>query len=286
MKPHNWISELETGLSALESDHKHLLDKANRLKRISAETNFSELKSTLLDIKSAMATHFAHEERMMAECKYEFMPEHLDEHQRLLAEVQDEIEGLEAFERRVWSFGDFTHRWISQHISGKDSLFDQAVLTQVGATDRRHEINDSFDTLDERRLNNLEAIRWPSDISTGIEAIDKHYPAMIDLLNQIIAARKSSDRECLAVLFERFGNATESHFRAEEEIMSGIDAKLKAAHREEHRLLLEEYSHLIDDWRSNRISADSLCRFIYRWMLHHIAASDIPLGEALGRQTA
>ena len=40
-----------------------------------------------------------------------------------------------------------------------------------------------------------------------------------------------------------------------------------------------------DDWRSDRISAELLCRFIYRWMLNHIAASDIPLGAALCRQT-
>ena len=283
MKPHNWISDLESGLSALDSDHKQLLDKVNRLNQISAETNISKLKSALLDMKSAMSVHFAREERMMNECKYEFTSEHVDEHQRLLADIQGELEAVEAFEHRVSSFGDFAHRWVSQHISGKDSLFDQSVLTQASTTDRRHKKDENFDTFEERRLENLEAIRWPTDISTGIEAIDKHYPAMINLLNQIIAARKSSDRGRLAILFERFGDATASHFCAEEEMMSRIDLELQAAHREAHRLLLEEFSHLIDDWRSNKISADSLCRFIYRWMLHHIAASDIPLGAALSR---
>ena len=134
-------------------------------------------------------------------------------------------------------------------------------------------------------MNNLETIRWPADVSTGIEAIDAHYPAMIELLNQIIAARKSSDRAGLATLIERFGNAIESHFREEETMMSEIEFEHGSTHRDEHRRLLDEFSDLVDDWRSDRISAELLCRFIYRWMLNHIAATDIPLGAALCRQT-
>lgn len=282
----SWTSELETGLSALDSDHKHLLTEANRLKQASAGTDLSELKSALLDMKTEMAAHFVREEALMNECKYEAAQDHLDEHQRLLAEIQGEIEKLEAFETSVFTFGNFIHQWIFQHISGKDSLFGRAVVSQVGTTDRRRENDENFDAFEERRLNNLEAIRWPSDVSTGIDVIDRHYPAMIDLLNQIIAARKSSDRERLAILIERFGNATEAHFREEETMMSTLDFEQNSKHREEHRLLLDEFSNLVDDWRSDRISAELLCRFIYRWMLNHIAASDIPLGAALSRQTA
>lgn len=286
MKLSSWTSELETGLSELDSDHKHLLAEANRLKQASIGTDFSELKSALLGMKTEMAAHFVREEALMNECKYEAAQDHLDEHQRLLAEIQSEIEKLEAFETSVSTFGSFIHQWIFQHIAGKDSLFGRAVVSQVGTTDRRREDDRNFDAFEERRLNNLEAIRWPSDVATGIDAIDSHYPAMIDLLNQIIAARKSSDRERLAILIERFGNATEAHFREEETMMSTLDLEENSTHREEHRLLLEEFSNLVDDWRSDRISAELLCRFIYRWMLHHIAASDIPLGAALSRQTA
>ena len=105
MKPHNWISDLESGLSALDSDHKQLLDKVNRLNQISTETNISKLKSALLDMKSAMSVHFAREEQMMNECKYEFTLEHVDEHQRLLADIQGELEAVEAFvsDRRIGS---------------------------------------------------------------------------------------------------------------------------------------------------------------------------------------
>ena len=286
MKLSSWTSELETGLSALDSDHKHLLAKANRLKLAAANTDLSELKSALLEIKTEMIAHFAREEALMNECKYEAAQEHWDEHQRLLAEIQGEIETLEAFENSVATFGNIIHDWMFQHIAGKDSLFGRAVVAQVGTTDRRRENDENFDAFEERRLNNLEAIRWPSDTSTGIEIIDKYYPAMIDLLNRIIAARKSSDRDDLALLIERFGDATEAHFREEEAMMATIDFEQNLTHREEHRLLLDEFANLVEDWQSDRISAELLCRFIYRWMLNHIAASDIPLGAALNRQTA
>lgn len=286
MKLSSWTSELETGLSALDSDHKHLLAQAARLNRASNEANISELKSTLVDMKAEMTAHFVREESLMNECKYEDAQEHWNEHQRLLAELQEQIEKIEAFENSVSTFGNFIHQWIFQHIAGKDTLFGRAVVEQVGTTDRRREDDENFDVFEERRMNNLEAIRWPADVSIGIEAIDKHYPAMIDLLNQIIAARKSSDREALAVLIERFGDATAKHFGEEEAMMSAIDFEQNATHREEHRQLLDEFANLVDDWRSDRISAELLCRFIYRWMLNHIAASDIPLGAAITRQTA
>ena len=189
------------------------------------------------------------------------------------------------FENDFSQFGDSIHQRIFEHIAGKDTLFGRAVVAQVGTTDRRRENDQNFDAFEERRLNNLEAIRWPSDVSTGIEAIDRHYPAMIELLNRIIVARKSSDRDSLATLIEHFGNATESHFREEEAMMSSIDFEQNSTHREEHRRLLDEFSDLVDDWRSDRISAELLCRFIYRWMLNHIAASDIPLGAAINRQS-
>ncbi|MFT3847158.1 MAG: hemerythrin domain-containing protein [Propionivibrio sp.] len=286
MKPSSWTSELETGLSTLDDDHQQLLARADRLKQASTNANFSELKSALLDMKTETVAHFAREEALMRDCKYEGMQEHWDEHQRLLAEVQGEIDALEAFEKSVATFGNLIHQWMFQHIAGKDTLFGRAVISQVGTTDRRREDDENFDAFEERRMNNLEAIRWPTDVSTGIESIDTHYPAMIDLLNRIIVARKSSDRQLLASLIEQFGNATESHFREEEAMMSTIDFEHGSKHREEHRLLLDEFSDLVDDWRSDRISAELLCRFIYRWMLNHIAASDIPLGAAISRQTA
>ena len=286
MKPSSWTSELETGLSELDSDHKQLLAKANRLKQASANAGLSELKLALLDMNAEMVAHFAREEALMRDCKYEGAQEHRDEHQRLLAEIGGRLDALEAFEKSISTFGDFIHQWMFQHIAGKDTLFGRSVISQVGTTDRRREDDENFDAFEERRMNNLETIRWPADVSTGIEAIDAHYPAMIELLNQIIAARKSSDRAGLATLIERFGNAIESHFREEETMMSEIEFEHGSTHRDEHRRLLDEFSDLVDDWRSDRISAELLCRFIYRWMLNHIAASDIPLGVAITRQTA
>jgi hemerythrin len=286
MKSSRWTSELETGLSTLDSDHRQLLTKANRLKQASSDADLSELKLALLAMKAELVAHFAREEALMRDCSYEGAQEHQDEHERLLAEIQERIDELNAIETGVVAFGDYINQWLFQHIAGKDTLFGRAVIAQVGTTDRRREDDENFDAFEERRLNNLEAIRWPADVSTGIEAIDAHYPVMIELLNQIIVARKSSDRAGLATLIEDFGNAIESHFREEEAIMARIEFEHGSTHREEHQRLLDEFSDLVDDWRSDRISAELLCRFIYRWMLNHIAASDMPLGAAISQQTA
>jgi hemerythrin len=81
MKPSSWTSELETGLSELDSDHKQLLSKANRLKQASTDADFSDLKSALLDMKTEMVAHFSREEALMRDCSYEAAQEHWDEHQ-------------------------------------------------------------------------------------------------------------------------------------------------------------------------------------------------------------
>ena len=63
-----------------------------------------------------------------------------------------------------------------QHIAGKDTRCSgRAVISQVGTTDRRRN-DENFDAFEERRLNNLEAMRWPADVATGVKSIDAHYP--------------------------------------------------------------------------------------------------------------
>jgi hemerythrin len=176
MKPSSWTSELETGLSELDSDHKQLLAKANRLKQASTDADFSDLKSALLDMKTEMVAHFSREEALMRDCRYEAAQEHWDEHQRLLAEIKEKIDALETFENSVSTFGNFIHQWMFQHIAGKDTLFGRAVISQVGTTDRRREDDENFDAFEERRMNNLEAIRWPADVATGVEVHRRALP--------------------------------------------------------------------------------------------------------------
>ncbi len=281
MKNSNWTSQLETGVSELDLDNRSLLDLVNRVKDASDETNLAGLKSALFDFQAEMIAHFEREERLIPECNDEAAKDHQGEHQQLAEEIREQIQGLEACEDNVASIGRFMHNWIVQHFGNKDTLFGKAIIAQNGTTDRRLDSSEEFDIFEERRLGNLETIRWTSKIAVGIESIDSDHRAMIALLNQVVAARRSSDHPYLATLLEQFGNETTRHFKNEEALMTRFDLEHAARHMDEHRNLLDEYAQQVDDWRENRISAETLCRFMYRWMLRHISESDIPLGKAI-----
>lgn len=138
--------------------------------------------------------------------------------------------------------------------------------------------DDGFGVFEERRWR---PIVWTPNIEVGVEVIDSGHRLLIDLYNSIRDASQLKDRAWTGVLLERLGNATAAHFRDEEALMSGVSYPRATVHREEHRKLLEEYAHQVDEWRDRHNSAELLCRFLYGWLLRHIVALDIELGRAI-----
>lgn len=277
---------METGISALDLDNQLLLGLINRVVAASEGANPDGLKASLIDLQAETAAHFEREERLMAECQYEAAAQHQSAHRQLLAEIQHQIDDLGAGQANLAYIGRFIHDWLLEHIVSKDSLFGQAVLTRSGTTDRRQLPDEEFDIFEERRLGNLESILWSPKLAVGNDSIDAGHRALCARLSAILAARKSIAREKLAILLEQLGKETEAHFAMEEQLMASCNYEHAVAHLDEHQKILNEFSHLIDDWRDGHISTELLCRFLYRWLLRHIGGSDIPLCEALRRKGA
>lgn len=292
MKKIGWAANLETGIAAVDFGNQTMLAMIDRVVAASAGSDRGVLQAALTDLQTGTIAHFEREERLMAECKYQAASQHRAEHQQLLAEIQHQINDMEEDKANISHIGRFMHNWLLQHITSKDQLLGKAILTQHGTTDRRdHPVemdlaDDQFDLIDERRLGDLEEIVWSSKLAVGNEAIDEGHRSLFVALNAILVARKSADPESLATLLEDLGNATAAHFACEEKLMVNLDDKTVTQHLEEHKKLLDEFGNLVDDWRDKQISSDLLCRFLYRWLLGHIAGSDFPLGEAIKRSAA
>lgn len=284
MKKSGWTSAFETGISALDMDHQTLLGLINRVIAASEGSNQAGLKSSLLDLHDEMIAHFEREEQLMAECMYAAADQHQEEHQQLSDEIQDQIKDLDAGKANVSFIARFMRNWLIQHIVTKDAHFGNAVLAQDGTTDRRQTRADDIDIFGERRLGNLESIHWSPTLALGVEAIDANHHAMIDLLNAILLVRNTDDKTVLASLLQQFGNQTVLDFQIEEGFMLKLSVEDARKHREEHQKLLEEFANQVDDWRENRISAELLSRFMYRWLIRHIDALDVPLGQAIIQQ--
>ena len=150
-------------------------------------------------------------------------------------------------------------------------------------SDLKEPVCDAFDS---RRVGMPEPIVWSEEHLVGVEIIDTEHRALIDLFNSILVVSKSHNRAELAILLEQLGNTTASHFESEEALMARFDYAHAAQHRIDHQKLLDEYGHQVDDWRNKHISAELLCRFMYRWLLRHVLASDMALGEVINRHAA
>ena len=281
-------TRLETDIAKLYLENQRLLARINQVIAASDAEDMVGLRSALLDLLSETATRFENEEQLMAECRYEAAEAHLNEHQQLLIEIRHQIADLNAGKLTVAYIGRFMHNWILQHIVSKDSQFVNAVLTQNGTTDRRRNVatnadgdedNDLVSEFEERRLENLEPIHWSARMEIGVSAIDKDHRAIITLLNAIVEANRVNDKPRLSELLEQLGNETAEHFLVEEQLMADIDYALFAEHKAEHERLLDEYANQVEEFRKNNISAEFLCRFIYRWFVRHIEVLDATLRQ-------
>lgn len=150
-------------------------------------------------------------------------------------------------------------------------------------SDSGEPVSDRFDS---RRAGMPEPIVWSEEHLVGVDIIDTEHRALIDLFNSILVVSKSNNYPELAILLEQLGNFTASHFENEEALMAQFDYAHAAQHRIDHQKLLAEFGHQVDDWRNRHISAELLCRFMYRWLLRHVIASDMALGEAINRHAA
>ena len=141
-------------------------------------------------------------------------------------------------------------------------------------------------SFDFSRVGMPDAVSWSDKYSVGVALIDAEHHALINLYNSILSVGISGNDAELPILLEQLGNATASHFESEEKLMAQFDYAHAAQHRLDHQALLDEYGRQVDDWRNRHISAELLCRFMYRWLLRHVIAADMPLGEAINRHVA
>lgn len=147
-------------------------------------------------------------------------------------------------------------------------------------------VEDSLVTLmaHESEENEERGIHWTPKLSVGIAEVDTQHQRMIGIYNLIVSIDITGERKNMAELLEELGNETFAHFQYEERLMLEAGYEQIREHKEEHSKLLNELGEQVEDWRSRRISASDLARFMYRWLIRHIVTTDVPMGRELTRE--
>lgn len=120
-----WEQRFSVGIREFDQHHKILFEMINSLIIASEEKNRADvIRNTLEQLKLYTIFHFAAEEAMMKHFKYDGLDEHIDEHAKLLVQVE---EYRTRFEREnavsVEELLDFLAGWLLDHTLGLDQLY-------------------------------------------------------------------------------------------------------------------------------------------------------------------
>jgi hemerythrin len=121
-----WRPEFSTGLAEVDHEHRGLIDLINAALASCAEVPAArqEIEAALGEIYARTSAHFALEERLMERLEYDQRKEHKHDHERLLEDIRDIMDGLghgAGFNQELFSAR--LVQWFSEHFRTHDARF-------------------------------------------------------------------------------------------------------------------------------------------------------------------
>jgi hemerythrin len=122
-----WKTELETGITALDRQHKEIYDCINNFfQKCSEDADADELDNLFNHLYDYTSKHFVYEENMQKYCKYPGIDEQQKQHALFLADIKE----LKSFVDINGSSREVTLRikgnlirWFNRHINMLDKEF-------------------------------------------------------------------------------------------------------------------------------------------------------------------
>jgi hemerythrin len=123
-----WKDHYSVGIEAVDHEHKELIELINRLyDELMAKGGSLTASAFFGDLIKAISAHFALEERFMRERGYDQLPQHKEDHERLLDEIlslMDEFDRNEVPDRE--DLATRLDAWFSCHFETHDARLHKA----------------------------------------------------------------------------------------------------------------------------------------------------------------
>lgn len=131
----------------------------------------------------------------------------------------------------------------------------------------------------------MRDIVWSSILSVGFDEIDDDHRKLVGIFNELNhAVTANASREYLAATLEELINCTIWHFSHEERLMLKHGYDGIAAHREEHRELVENARDMQRALlAAGGAVAEAQIVYLERWLTAHILTTDQRLGAFLSQ---
>jgi hemerythrin len=128
-----WSPAYSVNIKTIDNQHLELVNILNRLFVAVAKREGDKVIAGILDaLISYTQTHFALEERLLRQAQYKDLEAHMEEHKKLLAQL-DHLCKKHLIEEKAIYFEmlSFLKTWLKEHIQGVDTKYS-AALQQAG----------------------------------------------------------------------------------------------------------------------------------------------------------
>jgi hemerythrin len=125
-----WKDQYGTGIEAVDHEHRELIALINRLhEELMKADSKPSVEAFFGDLLKGIAAHFALEERFMREHRYNQLTEHKSDHERLLDEIRDIMDGCldDADEVDQATLAARLDAWFSRHFQTHDARLHKAL---------------------------------------------------------------------------------------------------------------------------------------------------------------
>lgn len=118
-----WRDEFKIGIEEVDFEHRELIELINELYgEIKMEDSTVAVMYCLEEIYAKISAHFALEEKVMRDLKYDLYEDHKEDHERLLDSIRDIMdEYMDDPTLDEEKFSDRLNDWFVQHFSTKDA---------------------------------------------------------------------------------------------------------------------------------------------------------------------
>jgi hemerythrin-like metal-binding protein len=124
-----WKDQFSIGIAAVDHEHKQLIDLINHLyEEYSKGGSKRSVEAFFGDLLKDISAHFALEERFMRERRYDQLPQHKADHERLLDEIRDLMDDFEdAAEMQSDELAARLDTWFARHFETHDARLHKAL---------------------------------------------------------------------------------------------------------------------------------------------------------------
>ena len=118
-----WKDEFNLGIDSIDHEHRELIDLINEsFNYVTKSDSPGVIQYYLGEIYAKISAHFALEEKIMREKKYDQYVDHKQDHERLLDDIRDimdEYDQIAVVDEK--KLGDSLNHWFTHHFKTKDA---------------------------------------------------------------------------------------------------------------------------------------------------------------------